>query len=128
MPRKAIVNLVRRFLTEVERAGIPVYAGVLYGSYARGDARKDSDIDLLIVTSREKPARPYHDVSLLWGLRGLVDWRIEPLLVGMKRWKEDEGSPLLAIIRKEGRIISPVRPPACAPRGPRKKSPSGSRT
>jgi len=97
MPSKAIVNIVRKYLREVERAGIPVYAGVLYGSYARGDARKDSDIDLVVVSSRDKPARSWRDVGLLWELCGLVDWRIEPVLVGMRRWKEADSSPLLLV-------------------------------
>jgi len=110
-PSKTIVNLVRRYLAEVERAGIPVLAGVLYGSHARGDARKDSDIDLLVVLKLAAPARPAHDADLLWQLRALVDFRIEPLLVGRERWKHDDGSPMLAAIRQEGLVIPPHRRP-----------------
>jgi len=115
MPGKAVVNIVRRYLQEVERAGIPVFAGVLYGSHARGDAHRDSDIDLLVVSARAKPARPTHDVELLWQLRVLVDYRIEPLLVGLQRWKHDEGSPMLATIRQEGCVIPLRRQPVNAP-------------
>jgi predicted nucleotidyltransferase len=108
MPSKTIVNIVRKYLAEVERAGIPVLAGVLYGSHARGNAGKDSDIDLLVVSTRSIISRPAHDVDLLWQLRALVDYRIEPLLVDRKRWKNDDGSPMLAAIRQEGYLISPV--------------------
>jgi uncharacterized protein len=106
MPSKAIITLVRRYLAEVQRAGIPVLAGVLYGSHARGDARKDSDIDLLVVSKRRTSSHPVRDTDLLWQLRGLVDFRIEPLLVDQKRWKLDDGSPMLAAIREEGYVIS----------------------
>jgi len=103
------VKIVHRYLREVERAGIPVFAGVLYGSQARGAARKDSDIDLLVISALAEPRRPTHDALLLWELRGLVDYRIEPLLVGMRRWEQDDGSPLLATIREEGCVIPPLR-------------------
>jgi hypothetical protein len=66
-------------------------------------------VHTLVVSARAEPRRPAHDVLLLWLLRGLVDYRIEPLLVGMRRWEQDDGSPLLATIRKEGCLIPPQR-------------------
>ncbi len=106
MADKAVVNLVRRYLRQVELAGIPVVAGILFGSHARGDARKDSDIDLLIVTANSSAKKLLHDTDLVWQLRTQVDYRIEPVLVGSDRWKNDKGSPLLAMIRSEGRNIA----------------------
>ena len=99
----------RAFLQRVEQAGIPVWAGILYGSHARGDARRDSDIDLLVVSASARLKNPARDSELLWELRSGVDYRIEPILVGMHRWKRDMGSPLLAIVRAEGRVISTDR-------------------
>src|SRR5437867_547300 len=104
MAHKTVVKIVQRYLRELQRAGIPVLRGVVYGSYARGDARPDSDIDLLVI-SKDGAGRTGRDVDLLWQLRGRVDWRIAPVLVGETRWKEDDGSPLLATIRREGRVI-----------------------
>jgi predicted nucleotidyltransferase len=108
MPRKAIINIVRQYLAEVERAGIPVLAGVLYGSHARGDAHKESDIDLLVVSKEPAQRHATRNADLLWQLRALVDFRIEPLLVDQKRWEHDDGSPMLATIRKEGYVIPPL--------------------
>jgi predicted nucleotidyltransferase len=107
MPGKAAIAIVDRYLREVERAGIPVVAGVLYGSHARGDARRDSDIDLLVVARSPRRGRALADTDLLWELRARVDYRIEPILVDANRWKHDDGSPLLASIRQEGYVISP---------------------
>jgi len=105
MAQKAVIKLTRRFLHEVERARLPVFAAVLYGSYARGEADQDSDIDLLVISAKEHRANSDQDAQLLWRLRGRVDYRIEPLLVSKSRWLRDRGSPMLASIRQEGRII-----------------------
>jgi predicted nucleotidyltransferase len=109
MPDKAVLALIRKFLGTVEQAGIPVFAGVLFGSHARGDAHKDSDIDLLVISSNPGKTESNRNVDLLWRLRSRVDYRIEPLLVTKKRWDTDDGSPMLASIRQEGLLIRPRR-------------------
>jgi predicted nucleotidyltransferase len=105
MPQQTVVKIIQRFLREVERAGIPVYAGVLYGSYARGDAHRVSDIDLLVISKPSRAKKPRQDAEMLWRLRARVDYRLEPLLVAKSKWDHDDGSPMLAAIRQEGRLI-----------------------
>ena len=52
----------------------------LYGSYAKGTQRDDSDIDVAVVV--KYAAGDFFDVNpLLWKLRRQVDDRIEPVLI-----------------------------------------------
>lgn len=50
--REYILNTIRIHLTDLNRFGIRNIG--LFGSYARGEQRKDSDIDILIDLSPEK--------------------------------------------------------------------------
>jgi len=52
----------------------------LFGSYAKGTNRTDSDIDVAIIVDRVEG--DYFSVNpLLWKLRRQIDDRIEPILV-----------------------------------------------
>ncbi len=49
---KNIINVVKKFRTVVETAGIPVEKMILFGSYAKGTAHSDSDIDIAVVSKK----------------------------------------------------------------------------
>lgn len=49
--RQEIKNIKDRYITELKKMGISVERVVLFGSYAKGYAREDSDIDFLIVSA-----------------------------------------------------------------------------
>ena len=51
MRREHIVNQIREIVHRVA----PTAKTILYGSEARGDAREDSDIDLLVLLDKEHP-------------------------------------------------------------------------
>lgn len=106
MVDEAVVNIVQRFLAAVRSSGIPVEFGVLFGSWARGAASPESDIDLIVVSPRFDAPRAHRDVDVLWRLAARVDSRIEPLPCGSQQWREDQASPLLAIVRQEGEAIA----------------------
>ncbi len=73
---------------------------VLFGSYARGNQREDSDIDVaIIVNSIGQDFFSY--APLLWKLRREIDDRIEPILID----KNHDESGLLREILASALII-----------------------
>jgi len=52
---------------------------ILFGSYARGTQREDSDIDVAVVV-KEVEGDYFTYTPLLWRLRSDIDSRIEPVL------------------------------------------------
>ena len=101
MPGTAVINKANAYLNELNMAGIPVEKAFLYGSYARNENRADSDIDLLVVSkSFDKKDDTLRGKA--WMLAGKVDVRIEPYLVGLKKFMTDDVSPLLQVVKSEG--------------------------
>jgi len=75
--KKKVYQIIHQYL-EVLRENNLNYAKVyLYGSYAQGNYKKDSDIDLAIV-SDDFSGDVIDDQFLLMKLRRKVDLRIEP--------------------------------------------------
>ena len=74
---------------------------VLYGSYARGRQRSDSDIDVAVV-SRDFGKDRIEEGMLLFRIAGEIDPRIEPIPISSKSYKNDTWIPLVYEIRTKG--------------------------
>ncbi|MEI8085851.1 MAG: nucleotidyltransferase domain-containing protein [Paludibacter sp.] len=73
---------------------------VLFGSYAKGTQRPDSDIDVaIIVNSISQDFFTY--APLLWKLRREIDDRIEPILIE----KNNDESGFLYEVLRTGLVI-----------------------
>ena len=73
----------------------------LFGSYAKGTAHDDSDIDVAIVVNHIEG--DYFSINpLLWKLRRQIDVRIEPVLIE----KDVDCADFLGEIQKYGIEIS----------------------
>ncbi len=107
MVDQTIVRVVQSYLAEVGRSGIPVSCGVLFGSFARGEQRPESDIDVLVVSSRFDVRKTNRDVGTLWRLTLKADKRIEPFAVGVHEYAADKWKPLLQAARQEGVVVYP---------------------
>jgi predicted nucleotidyltransferase len=105
MVNKTVVRSVQKYLNYLTQNGIPVSYGVLYGSYAKGKANKWSDIDLLVVSPMFDEDRTFEDYKKLWIYAGRSDYRIEPIPVGEKQFKEENANTIIIIARREGQII-----------------------
>lgn len=96
-----ILEAIRRSLAEHLPKGSKA---LLYGSQARGDARPDSDWDILIILDKERlePA-DYDEVSFPLTMLGWeLGERINPIMYTMKEWIAGRITPFYKNINKEG--------------------------
>ena len=49
MVESTVVNAIRRYLAALPAVGIHASKAVLFGSFAKGGADRDSDIDLIVI-------------------------------------------------------------------------------
>jgi predicted nucleotidyltransferase len=75
---KKIVDIIRRFVESL-RVDIPVDAVFLFGSYARGEARSDSDIDLVVVSSAFNAGTNMANMQYLFRKAVKVSSLLEPI-------------------------------------------------
>jgi len=73
---------------------------ILFGSYARGNQRQDSDVDVAIIVD-EIDGDFFSTRPLLWRIRREVDDRIEPVLL---ETKHDESGFVTEVV-KNGILI-----------------------
>ena len=73
-----VVEKVKRYLSELNKHGIKIERAYLYGSYARGNYHKDSDIDIVII-SRDFQGARFSDWKRIAPFSDDIDVRIEPM-------------------------------------------------
>lgn len=81
---------------------------ILYGSRTRGDAREDSDWNILILLNRENILFDFEIelMNALYAIEIEKDIVITPLIYSKKDWNEDRAmTPLFENIQKEGILV-----------------------
>ena len=96
---KKIVGIARLYAQKVA-SHMPVKMVILYGSYARGTAKKSSDIDVAVVVDKFQGDYLKASAELFNLVRG-INKRIEPVLVCRKH----DRSGFMESILKQGKII-----------------------
>ncbi len=101
-------DLVRLTLRDFQAGLVSVYGSeapdvVVYGSYARGEATEDSDLDLVLVFTR--PVNPSEEIRQIVPLLADLNLRYGMLLsvlpVSREEYREGEG-PFWRNVRREG--------------------------
>lgn len=95
MDKEQVIDIVREYkkLVTTTIADAQVY---LYGSYSKGTAHADSDIDVAVVVPQIKD--DWLDLSThLWLLAPQVNYRIEPVLIDKRN-----ASPLYEDVMRTG--------------------------
>lgn len=102
MKRPQIISRIKEALHRNE----PGLRIVLFGSEARGDARADSDIDLLLLVDKESVTladkmaltAPLYDIELETGIQ------INPIVESLRRWGK-RFTPFYENVIKEGILL-----------------------
>ena len=106
MVDESIIKSVRNYLKTINKEGIIVRFGVVFGSQVNGRADCWSDIDLLVVSPQFDGPRNRRDINLMWRLAAKTDSRIEPIPCGERQWNEDVTSAIVEIARRDGKAIT----------------------
>ena len=83
----------------------PIKQVILFGSYARGNPNKDSDIDLAVISPKFTDKNHLDDLKFLWVEAAKIDSRIEPLPFSSKDMKEVDSRSFLGEILRCGRTV-----------------------
>ena len=96
---KEIIDIINKYI-EIVIKNYNVIAIILFGSYAKGTQRKDSDIDIAVITDDIKTDKFDEEVNLMQ-LRNDIDYRIEPHIISVADFENDE-TPFVVEVKKTG--------------------------
>ena len=93
------------FIRNAARKIAPPHSqAILFGSHARGDARKDSDWDILWILDKEKLTQSDYDTVgyplVLLGCE--LDEEINPILYTANEWKQYSSTPFYENVSTDG--------------------------
>jgi len=102
MAKNEVIESLKEYVSLLFHNGIDIKYAYLYGSHAKNTQNINSDIDLMIVTNQD-----YDDyiIGKIWNLTRKVNSKIEPYIMNYEKFIQDNTSPLVATIKKEGILI-----------------------
>ena len=101
MDKNQALKIIEKFVKRLRQEGISVDRAILYGSYAAEEGRRDSDIDVAIV-SRDFGKDRVEEGMALYRIAGKVDTRLEPVPISVEAYENDTWLPLIYEIKAKG--------------------------
>jgi len=95
-------------IRQVANTGIPKGAKViLFGSQARGDAKDDSDWDVLVLIDKDSLSPSDHDLYSypFWELGWKIDAMIHPAVYTLKDWNTKANSIFRINVERDGIVL-----------------------
>lgn len=100
MVPKKIKHIIDRFHRALKQAKFPAIRILIFGSYARGEARPDSDIDICLVSPSFKKDKEKYRKEATFIAFG-IDPRIQVVVADPQELQKNQLSPLYSQIRKD---------------------------
>lgn len=104
MDQDAVINIVKRFKEVLESLNIRVDRLILYGSHATGNAREDSDIDLVVISPSFSDKGYWERIDILTKAIHRVFEPIEAFAFTPEEW--NSGDSLLVDFAKDGVVLT----------------------
>lgn len=97
------IEAVKRYIKELKKNNIPVQKAFIFGSYARGNPKEESDIDIALLSTAFTGNR-FEDRRKIIPYRRKIDSRIEPIPFRPEDFKA--GGNFVDEIKKTAKAIS----------------------
>ena len=104
MSTNELVSEISRLVRNSE----PDATVILYGSYARGDEKNDSDIDILVLLEKDRitPSDEQRVSYPLYELEFETGYIINPLVISKRDWeKRHRITPFYQNVQREGVVL-----------------------
>ena len=101
MARSEVIELLKKYVLLLNSEGISVNKAFLFGSYSNDTATDSSDIDIMIVSDKYDENDDLA-IGKIWKLTRKISTKIEPFLISNLKFREDNSSPLISMIREQG--------------------------
>lgn len=99
-----ITDTVKKYIKYLKSKGVKIEKAIIFGSYARGNNRDESDIDVCLISDKFGRDEVGWLQRLLYET-GKIDDRIEPVPVSRSDF-ERNATPFITEIKKYGHPIS----------------------
>ncbi len=103
MDKKTVLSIVERFRIAIEAQGVRVSKIVLFGSYANGTAREDSDIDLVVISDDFARMGYWARIEITAQAIAEVWEPIESVAMTQEEW--DRGDSMIVDFAKSGELV-----------------------
>ena len=111
MAKKQIELIVNKYVSAIMAKNIRIEKAILFGSYAKGNANKNSDIDIALI-SPDFGKDYFEEAVMLKEISEAIDIDISPRPYSIDEYeKADPGQFLYDEIIKKGRLIVTIQMP-----------------
>ncbi len=103
MDKKAVLAVISDFQKTLQEVGIKPQKIILFGSYASGRQREDSDIDLVVISEDFEGKGYWERIELLSAAIYKIFKPIEAVAMTPQEWQS--GKSLIADYARDGEVV-----------------------